>query len=182
MNYKEAYEAGYRWVARGLIGGEAVFRNKPTLDTSNIWVPDNVDNDEWRFIESGWLVEGVRCIPLTKQLAYSKPKKNGTTKAMQPRAPKVANCQWCGAEFIRKNDVKKFCSYRCYVAYRHDEAAKKAALEEAAEERSCKGCGRKFVVKKNNKKQKYCSRECQIKTNRKAVEARRRAKRIADEK
>lgn len=74
-----------------------------------------------------------------------------------PEKKQVTHCLNCGTALTLSEKGRKrlFCSDRCRVTYwRKNEAA--AALHE----RTCAGCGKKFLT--YDVKRKYCSHECYI--------------------
>src|SRR5262245_56080287 len=70
-----------------------------------------------------------------------------------PRKKHRGACAWCGKKFSAVNPNTRHCSMTC------GQATRNRKLGFGRVELTCRGCGKRFVPKKGNRKT-YCSREC----------------------
>ena len=68
-------------------------------------------------------------------------------------------CKQCKKKFKAKENRQKFCSMSCAASYNNKKYPKKPP----AEKRVCE-CGKEFISN-GHKDQKFCSRECYLKSN-----------------
>ena len=132
MNYQEAYDAGYRYIARGGMGGECAFKSPPRFD-GIFWQPRKFG--EFRYISNGYYTMGKpnKVYPLTEDVITSYP----------PKA--LHKCRRCG-EFTTNTGYCDACRIAMQQEFERKIEAEKRPKRDGKIIAHCVVCGMEFLA------------------------------------